>query len=552
MKSSRQLPANFGPLKGANANARVTGPCGDTMEFWLWVAEGRILQANFTTDGCAASIASGAMTAGFADGKTLAAAEIISPDQVLRALGGLPPDHVHCPLLAVNTLQAALADYRAHPRPASGPPPGVACAPPAAAPSPAAPLQPRGGHGLLPDEEQAVRQRVSRIAHKLVVLSGKGGVGKSTVAANLAVALAAAGQQVGLLDVDVHGPSIPKLLGLEGRKPEANDEELQPISVNDRLQVMSLGFLLVNPQDAIIWRGPMKYSAIQELLSAVAWGDLDVLVIDSPPGTGDEPLAVAQLIGRPAAAIVVTTPQQLAVADVRRSITFCRQVGLPVLGLIENMSGYVCPQCGVTSALFKTGGGENLAREMKVPFLGTLPIDPQIVEAGDRGTPWIEQFADSPSARAFAGLTKSVLRTLNNDMNNETQNETTPMKSPLKIAIPLAGGYLAEHFGHCEQFALVDADPNTRNILSTTQVTPPPHEPGLLPRWLREQGVQVVIAGGIGQRALNLFAQNGITVRGGQTAAPVEQLVAAYLQGQLTGTPQGCVHPPEDHAKPCA
>jgi predicted Fe-Mo cluster-binding NifX family protein len=250
---------------------------------------------------------------------------------------------------------------------------------------------------------------------------------------------------------------------------------------------------------------------------------------------------VAQLIGRPAAAIVVTTPQQLSVADVRRSITFCRQAGLPVLGLVENMSGYSCPKCGDTTPLFKTGGGSNLALEMNVPFLGAIPIDPQIVEAGDSGTPFVDRFFQSPSALAFARLLPPILDALKTHIETKNENNSSKIIT-MKIAIPLSGGLLSEHFGHCEQFAIVEADLDAKKILTTNLVTPPPHEPGLLPKWLREQGVVTVIAGGIGQRALNIFAQNGIIVRAGFAAAPVDQIVNAFLQGELTGTPQGCAH----------
>ena len=247
------------------------------------------------------------------------------------------------------------------------------------------------------------------------MLSGKGGVGKSTVAANLAMSLALAGCDVGLLDVDIHGPSIPKLLGLEGRQLTAGGGAIQPISIGPRLKVMSIGFLLGSPRDAVVWRGPLKYNIIRQFLSDVEWGGLDALIIDSPPGTGDEPLSVAQLIGPPLAAIIVTTPQEVAIADVRRSITFCQQLKMEVLGLVENMSGFVCPRCGKTIDLFKTGGGEALAHEMAVPFLGRIPLDPQIVVSGDAGAPFVQRFAESSAARAFEEIVRPILLSLHQD-----------------------------------------------------------------------------------------------------------------------------------------
>jgi Mrp family chromosome partitioning ATPase len=258
-------------------------------------------------------------------------------------------------------------------------------------------------------ELQQLRQRLAPIRQKILVLSGKGGVGKSTVAANLAMSLALAGCDVGLLDVDIHGPSIPKLLGLEGRQLTVGAGAIQPVSIGPRLKVMSIGFLLGSPRDAVVWRGPLKYNVIRQFLSDVDWGGLDALIIDSPPGTGDEPLSVAQLIGPPLAAIVVTTPQEVAVADVRRSITFCEQLKVEVLGVVENMSGFVCPHCGKTTDLFKTGGGEALAREMAVPFLGRIPLDPQVVASGDAGAPFVQRFAESPAAQAFEDIARPIL-----------------------------------------------------------------------------------------------------------------------------------------------
>jgi Mrp family chromosome partitioning ATPase len=233
-------------------------------------------------------------------------------------------------------------------------------------------------------------------------------VGKSTAAANLALALAARGHNVGLLDVDIHGPSIPKLMGCESSTLVSDGHSILPVEVRQRLALMSIGFLIGNKTDAVIWRGPMKYKVIQQFLRDVAWGDLDYLVADCPPGTGDEPLSVAQLIGRPAAAVVVTTPQELAVADVRRCITFCAKADLPVAGVLENMSGYVCPQCGLHTDLFGSGGGEKLAQEMKVSFLGRIPIDPRIVACGDAGTCLIDVHPDSLAARNYLLLADQI------------------------------------------------------------------------------------------------------------------------------------------------
>ena len=258
-------------------------------------------------------------------------------------------------------------------------------------------------------EEQVLRERMQDIKQKILVLSGKGGVGKSTIAANFAVSLANTGKKVGLLDVDVHGPSIPKLMGLEGQGLEADGDQIRPLQVTENLKVMSIAFLLASRNDAVIWRGPLKYNVIRQFLKDVAWARLDYLIIDSPPGTGDEPLSVAQLVGSPASAVIVTTPQDLSISDVRRCISFCHQLSLPVAGIVENMSGLTCPYCGKQIDLFKTGGGRTLAEEMKVPFLGKIPIDPQIVISGDSGTPFVQQYAESKTAQAFAEVIRPIM-----------------------------------------------------------------------------------------------------------------------------------------------
>lgn len=266
-------------------------------------------------------------------------------------------------------------------------------------------------HAKKEEQKRRLREGMQRIGQKFVVLSGKGGVGKSTVAANLAVALAESGRTVGLLDVDVHGPSVPRLMGLEGQWLGSDGSRIVPVHLNDSLAVMSIGFLVEGQADAVIWRGPLKFGVIRQFLADVAWGDLDYLVIDCPPGTGDEPLSVAQLVGRPAAALVVTTPQQLAIADVRRCVTFCEKVALPIAGIIENMSGFICPRCGATVDLFGRGGGEKLAQEMGVPFLGRVPIDPEIVSNGDRGSQFVAAEPRSPAARAFLDMVDAIVNT---------------------------------------------------------------------------------------------------------------------------------------------
>jgi Mrp family chromosome partitioning ATPase len=270
-------------------------------------------------------------------------------------------------------------------------------------------------------EMAQVRLRMGRVRRKWLVLSGKGGVGKSTVAVNLALSLAAMGYEVGLLDVDIHGPSVPKLLGIEDARPTVRDGAIVPMAVAG-IRTMSIGFLLQHGDAATIWRGPMKANVIKQFLKDVEWGDLDYLVIDSPPGTGDEPLSVVQLVenaagsavsaprsgGASNGAVIVTTPQELAVIDVRKAITFCRSLNLPVLGVIENMSGFVCPHCGERTDVFGHGGAERMAAEMRVPFLGAIPFDPRLVESGDTGRPFTQLHSGSEAARAFARIVKTL------------------------------------------------------------------------------------------------------------------------------------------------
>ena len=391
-------------------------------------------------------------------------------------------------------------------------------------------------------DEQMLQARMKAIRRKLLILSGKGGVGKSTVAANLAVSLALAGKAVGLLDVDVHGPSIPRLLGLEGKQIGASGEALPPVHMSDNLAVMSIGFLLPSANEPVIWRGPRKFHLIRQFLTNVAWGNLDVLVVDSPPGTGDEPLSVAQLVGSPAEAVIVTTPQDLAVADVRRCVSFCNNLSLPVAGIVENMSGFVCPDCGRQIDLFKKGGGKALADEMNVPFLGSIPIDPDIVTSGDAGLPFIDNHTHSLGAEAFADVVSLLLgqqTPAHASVATENQREENHR---MKIAVPVQAGRVSMHFGHCEEFALYEVNEDDKVVLGQTAHKPPVHEPGVLPGWLHELGANVIITGGMGQRAQQLFAQNGISVVLGAPDEPPEQVAAAYLNGTLQAGENVCDH----------
>lgn len=256
-------------------------------------------------------------------------------------------------------------------------------------------------------QEKAVSDRMSKIKYKIMVMSGKGGVGKSTVAVNLALSLVANGLEVGLVDADIHGPNVPKMLGIEDMFPTAaGDGIILPVIVPPRLKVISMAFLLQNTDAPVIWRGPMKMTAIKQFLADVEWGDLDYLIVDLPPGTGDEPLSVAQLIPDMDGSIIVTTPQEVALLDARKSVNFARQLKTPIIGIVENMSGFTCPKCGERIDLFKVGGGEKSASEMDVPFLGSIPIDPKIVEDADMGKPFI--LSSSKASESFEKIAGKI------------------------------------------------------------------------------------------------------------------------------------------------
>lgn len=259
--------------------------------------------------------------------------------------------------------------------------------------------------------DAAVKAAIGQIKRKLIVMSGKGGVGKSSTAVNLSMALARLGANVGLVDVDLHGPDVPRMLGLSGMPGMNTENKLIPLAYSENLSAVSVESLTEGKDDAIIWRGPVKYSVIQQFIGQVAWGPLDFLIIDAPPGTGDEPLTVAQTI-REAQAVIVTTPQKVSLADVRKSINFCKTVKMEVFGLIENMSGLVCPHCNCEVDLFGTGGGEETASQMGVPFLGRIPFDPEMVSCTDAGAAYLEKHPDSPVSNAYRKIAEKLMASI--------------------------------------------------------------------------------------------------------------------------------------------
>ncbi len=266
---------------------------------------------------------------------------------------------------------------------------------------------PKNPQQMQAEQDIAVNESLVKIKNKILVMSGKGGVGKTSTSVNLSIALADKGFNVGIMDVDLHGPDVPRMLGLEGT-PQVNElNKLNPISYSKNLKAISIESFTPNKDDAIIWRGPLKFSAIKQFIGDIDWGNLDFLIIDAPPGTGDEPLTVAQTISD-AKAIIVTTPQEVALADVRKSINFCKTVKMEVFGLIENMSGFSCPHCGESIELFGTGGGEKTANQMGVRFLGRIPFDPKMVACSDSGVCYQDSHSESAVSKAFVDVAETM------------------------------------------------------------------------------------------------------------------------------------------------
>jgi ATP-binding protein involved in chromosome partitioning len=326
-------------------------------------------------------------------------------------------------------------------------------------------------------------------------------------------------------------------------RPSSDGESIVPVDFAHGIKVMSMGFLLPNRDDAIIWRGPMKMNVLKQLLTEIKWGELDYLIVDFPPGTGDEPLSVAQLIPECDGAIIVTTPQDLSLNDVRKCINFCRQVNVPVVGVLENMSGLVCPNCNTVIEIFKAGGGEKMAKEMEVPFLGRIPLDPQIVEASDSGKPFVYHHSKTEAAKVFIEAVQTIMNTAEKEKAvSDPVIFSKNAEGICKIAVPVVEGHLSAHFGHCDEFVFFDVDLARGEIVGEVKATPPPHEPGVLPAWLGEMGANLIIAGGMGTRAQDLFKQKGIEVLIGASSEEPLKIIDSFINGTFTGGQNICDH----------
>jgi len=270
------------------------------------------------------------------------------------------------------------------------------------------------------EEQRKLKARTSKIKHKIAVISGKGGVGKSTVTVNLAMAFAIHGYpyDIGILDADITGPCVPKIIGLHGQRLQAGPPGIFPAIGSMGIKVVSMDFLLPSDESPVIWRGPLKMKAISQFLSDIVWGELEFLFIDLPPGTGDEPLSIMQLIPEMDGVVIVTIPSEVSQIVVKKAVSFSRKLNIPVIGIIENMSGFVCPKCGAEIEIFKVGGGKKISEDLGTPFLGSIPIDPKICEDSDSGMPFVVNHPNSPSAKAFMEIVEKIEKYLENRRND--------------------------------------------------------------------------------------------------------------------------------------
>lgn len=387
---------------------------------------------------------------------------------------------------------------------------------------------------------------LNHITRTIAVLSGKGGVGKSMITGLLATYLQRTGQyRVGILDADVTGPSIPKLFGVEKIKPRGSEDGLFPVRTHSDIQLMSINLLLEDPGAPVVWRGPILANTVKQFWTDVIWGELDFLLIDMPPGTGDIPLTVFQSLPLDGI-IIVTSPQDLVAMIVQKAIQMAKMMSIPIIGLVENMSHVVCPHCQESFSIFGNGKTEAVAREANIPYLGNLPIDPELAALCDQGN--IERFHKRYLDDSLAALERMIKPGKNDDepaINEVSQNQV-PASGAVKIAIASDGTNVTEHFGHCAGFVVMTIENQTTT--DRAFVENPGHKPGFLPNFLHDRGIQVIIAGGMGSGAVEIFKEKGIEVITGASGS-VDTVVEQYRSGQLKST--GSVCHDHQHADSC-
>ncbi len=406
-------------------------------------------------------------------------------------------------------------------------------------------------------EENLAISKMAKVPHKVLVMSGKGGVGKTTVAVNLSFAFAAMGKNVGIMDADMHGPNVALMTGIEGLPVHGSEDGiLSPIVAARRIWVLSIASFLPSPDSPVVWRGPRKSGAIRQFLSQGDWSKIDVLVVDCPPGTGDEPMSVAQLIPDADGVVIVTSPQDVALLDSRKCVSFVSEINHKMLGIVENLSGYTCPSCGEKIDLFKVGGGEQAAKELNVPFLGRIPITPKMVEAGDKGRPLVSFSPDDPASQALSKIAKSITDSFEAaDKQSDVEKGDEKMdKDKSQIAVAIAAeddkgldGEVSHHFGRCPCYLVAHVKDGA--VVETKVVQNPHfgnHQPGQMPTFIRNLGVDVILAGGMGPKAVDMFNNFGIEVATG-AVGNVGRVLDAYLRGEVKGTVP-CSH---DHPESC-
>lgn len=376
-----------------------------------------------------------------------------------------------------------------------------------------------------------LQENLNKMKYKIVVMSGKGGVGKSTVSVNLAYYLASQGKKVGLLDVDVHGPSVAKMTGIEGMRLKAN-EKGRPVPIQvpnqENLYVVTVASILDSPDAPVIWRGPAKNGVIRQFLEEICWPELDFLIVDCPPGTGDEPLSAIQTIGDVSGTVIVSTPQQVALLDVRKSLKFAGLLNLPVIGIVENMSGFVCPHCGETVDIFKTDGTLKTAADFGTEVLGKIPLEPQVVNATDSGKPYVTLYAETAAGRAMAQIGEKVVNKVEELADRE-----------IVVAIPSENGTLNPHFGHTNYFTLYTVKRKTVSAQEEVAVIEGSHSDVIA--WLKnEKKVEVVIAGGMGNEAANICHSFGMKLFRGVGVGKCSSIIQLYIEKKLTDREGTC------------